>query len=117
MKISVTATLQLQKELDEVQRRCKERMLTAKDIQDILSGIPVPKIHLDGTKVHWDGSEKMPRAYKYTPQSTHFTAVNAGGKWYVVDLYRASCPNRVTKGEIEYSDRAKAWIIENASVL
>lgn len=119
MKINITALNKVQAELDNVQKRCSARTVMAVDIANILSKISVPKSRLSGTKVYWDGAEKFANAYKYKPgNSTHWKAENINGKWYVTDIYRSTCPNRSTfKGEIEYSDSAKEWIIENASLI
>ena len=117
-KINIAALDKLQAALDEVQKRCSARTVTAKEIADVLNGIKVPKKHLNGTKVHWDGAEKFPNAYRYTPESTHWTAENVNGRWYVTAIYRNTCPNRSTRrGEIEYSEAAKAWILEQASMI
>ena len=115
MKINIKDMEKLQDELNRVQNSCRERTLTAQDIVDILSGIKVPKSYLNGTGVFWYGSEKLPRSYKYTAQSTHFIAMNIKGKWYIIDIFRDTCPNRESKGEIAYSDAAKIWIIKQAS--
>lgn len=118
MKININAVDKVQAELDRVQNRCKTRTIMAADITKILNKIGVPKSKLSGTKIHWDGAEKFPSAYKYTPKSTHWEAENINGRWYVTDIYRSTCPNRSTfKGEIEYSDSAKEWIIKNASMI
>lgn len=118
MKINITAEEKLQKALDEVQSRCKVRVVTAKDIIETLNGIAVPKSRLNGTKVYWDGAERFPSSYKYTPESTHWTAENVHGRWYVTNIYRYICPNRRThSGKIEFSEDAKAWILSEASMI
>lgn len=119
MKININAVDKVQAELDRVQNRCKSRTIMATDITKILNKISVPKSRLSGTKVYWDGAEKFANAYKYKPgNSTHWEAENINGRWYVTDIYRSMCPNRSTfKGEIEYSDSAKEWIIKNASMI
>lgn len=118
MKINITSIEKLTKALDKAQDRAKARTITAQDIVDTLNGISVPKSRLNGTKVFWDGAEHFPNAYKYIPMSTHWTADNINGKWYVTDIFRATCPNRKTsQGEITFSDSAKEWILEQASKL
>ena len=107
MKIAIT----------EAEGRATARTITAAKIATILGNINVPKNRLNGTKVFYDGGEKLPSAYKWMPESTHFVAENISGKWYVTEIARAKCPNRQTRGRIEYSDAAKAWILENASTI
>lgn len=117
-KININATEKLQAALDEVQKRCTARTVTAKEIADVLNSIKVPKKYLDGTKVFWDGAEPFPNAYKYRPESTHWWAENIKGKWYVLGIERNTCPNKSTrKGVIDYSDAANAWILEKARLL
>lgn len=119
-KINIDNIEKLQTALDEVQARCTARTVTANNIAYILHEIDmsIPKTRLNGTKVHWDGAEKFPHAYKHTPESTHWWAENVNGRWYVTDIRRAACPNRVSrKGTIEYSEAAKAYIIEQNSML
>lgn len=116
MKINIANIEKLQAELDKVQDRCTARTVTAQQIVDTLNSISVPKCHLHGTTVHWDGAEKFPNAYKYTPDSTHWRAENVNGRWYITDICRDTCPNRTTRqGRIIFSESAKAWIIERES--
>ena len=118
MKINITNIEKLQAELDKVQKKCTARTVTAQEIVDTLNSIAVPKCHLHGTKVRWNGAEKFPHAYNYTPESTHWWAENINGKWYIVDIFRDTCPNRESKrGLISYSQDAKDWIIEQARYL
>lgn len=117
-RISITNIEKLQAALDEVQKRCSARTIKAQDIVDVLNEIKVPKKHLDGTKVYWDGAEKFPNAYKYRPESTHWWAENVKGRWYVLGIDRGTCPNRSSRrGEITFSEAAKAWILEQASAI
>lgn len=116
MKINIQNTDKLSKAIADAQGKATARTITAGGICHILDKIKVPKNRLNGTMVHYDGGEHFPNAYKYRPESTHWIAENINGKWYVVDIYRDTCPNRNGwSGEIKYSDPAKEWIIENMS--
>ena len=116
MKINITNIEKLNKAIQDSEGRATARTITADDIINVLNRIKVPKNKLNGTRVMWDGAEHFPNAYKYVPESTHWTAVNTNGRWYVVDIYRAACPNRSTRrGRIIYSEEAKEWIINKAS--
>ena len=118
MKINITNTEKLNKAIKEAEGKATARTTSAKEIVKTLESIRVPKSRLNGTKVFWDGAEHFPNAYKYRPESTHWVAENVNGRWYVIDICRATCPNRTNRrGEIAYSDDAKAWILEEASKL
>ena len=118
MKINIDNTEKLAVAIKEAEGRATARKIKAEDIQyilhDIEDGIAKKKLH--GTKVHYTGAEHFPNAYKYRPESTHWKAENINGKWYVTSIYRDTCPNRKTYDtEIEFSEEAKAAIIEKNS--
>lgn len=109
-------TVKINDAIKAAEGRATARTITAETIFSRLARIAVPKSRLDGTTVHYDGAEHFPSAYRYRPESTHFTAENKGGKWYLVDVWRDTCPNRYSHDTIvNYSESAKAWIIESAS--
>lgn len=103
--------------LTEVQVRCKARTIDIMDIERILGIVELncSKKALTGTKVVYDGGMKFTSAYKYTPESTHFSAEFNGKAWIVTDIYRDACPNRVTSCSVSYSDTAKQDIINKLS--
>lgn len=115
MKISITSLEKINAELDAVQARCTARCLDAKKIAFILSEIEkelkLPKIKLKGVRVDYSGAEKFPNAYKYAPESTHFSAVHTGREWQIVDIRRAECPNRLKACRVTLTDDAKAALI------
>ena len=115
MKINITNTKKLEEAIKKAEGRATARTLSIYTIMSNLNQIKVPKSRLDGTRVEYDGGQKFPNAYKYTPESTHFTAENVKGRWYVTNIWRDTCPNRNTSMYVEYSEAAKAWILEDAS--
>lgn len=122
MKINIEHAEKLEKAIKEAEGRATSRTVTVESIVDILNGITkkydIPKSKLHGTKVHYDGGEHFPNAYFKcgSPMSTHWTAENSHGKWYVTDIKRDYCPCRKTSsGYIEYSETAKESILEKAS--
>lgn len=117
MKILLTNAEKLAKAIKDAEGKATARTETTEHITDVLSTIKVPKVHLTGTKVYYDNGQTFPNAYKYRPESTHWTAECIKGKWYITDIFRATCPNRMSAGRIEYSEAAKRWIIDNASTL
>lgn len=116
MKINIDSEKLIQA-INEAQGKAKARTVKAEEIryilQEISEGIPKAKLH--GTVVNYDGAERFPNAYKYTPESTHWRAENIKGKWYITNIFRSKCPNRIKNTYIEYSEEAKQRIIENAS--
>lgn len=118
MKINIENKEKLAQAIKEAEGRSTARTITADKIQNILDAVSkgIAKTKLNGTKVFYDGAEHFPNAYKYRPESTHWSAENVKGKWYVTSISRGTCPNR--KGgntSIEYSETAKTAIIENMS--
>lgn len=116
-KINIQNIEKLAAAVDAAQSKAKMRTVTAADIVRTLGNIRIPKSRLSGTKVYWDGGEHFPNAYKWTPESTHWTAENVNGTWYVTDISRGRCPNRNSKGRIEFSEAAKEWIISAKEVI
>lgn len=117
-KINITNTEKLAAAIREAEGRATARTVTVADIINTLDRIKVPKSKLSGTKVHWSGGQKFPSAYKFRPDSTHWTAENVSGKWYVTNIWRDTCPNVSTySGIIQYSEAAKEWILEKASII
>ncbi len=108
----------LRKALEEAEGRATARTLTAAKICEILRGIeercPTKKA-LEGTVVRYDGGEHFPSAYKYTPESTHFTAEYKRGSWRITDIHRGVCPNRLSSGTIEFSEAAEDAILNELS--
>ena len=117
MKINIKNEEKLAAAIAEAEGRATARTVTVKEIRNILERVSegIPKAALHGTKVHYDGGEHFPNAYKYRPESTHWTAENVRGNWYITSIYRSTCPNRRRNTVVEYSDTAKEKIIENLS--
>ena len=117
MKIIITNTEKLATAIKEAEGRATARTITPNKIistlEDVSRGIPKALLH--GTMVEYTGAEHFPNAYKYRPESTHWSAENIKGKWYVTNIFRSVCPNRNDNTWVRYSDEAKQRIIENAS--
>ena len=118
---SETKMQQLQSELDEIQSRSKTRTISAADVANILSEVErslgISKKAMTGVTVFYSGAETFPRAYKYTPESTHFTAEYSGTSWRIVSIKRDACPNRTKNTEVVLTDEAKNAIIDAHSKL
>ena len=68
----------------------------------------------EGTKVHYDFRQHFPNAYKYQPESTHFTLVFTKGNWKLTEVRRGYCPNKNCSYayELMLSDTAKEAILD-----
>lgn len=117
MKINITNEEKLTQAIKEAEGRSTARTVKADDISYVLEKVSkgIPKAKLSGTIVRYDGAEHFPNAYKYRPESTHWVAENINGKWYVTSIFRGTCPNRNNNTTVEFSETAKAAIIEKAS--
>ena len=115
-RIVITNVEAIAEAIKTAEGKATARTLDVKKIQKILDGVSngSTKTAINGTKVHYDGAQHFPNAYKYRPESTHFTAENVRGKWYVTDIYRDTCPNRVKNTQVTYSEDAIKAILENA---
>lgn len=117
MKINIDNTEKLTAAIKEAEGKAIARTVEATQIQYTLHEIEagIAKKKMSGTRVHYTGAEHFPSSYKYRPESTHWIAENINGKWYVVDIYRDTCPNRSSwNTEIIYSETAKQAILEKA---
>ena len=97
MKINHTQK-QLDSMLETAQARCTARTITTeqictalKKVEDHLLTFSTKKDAI-GTVVTVDyWAAKFPKAYKYTPESTHFIAHLTDKGWKVTSLYRDTC--------------------------
>lgn len=97
MEIAITRKAELEKALDEVQRRCRARVTSAEKI------IEATKRIKDKSRLTYDELSKMeivvncaavgymPHSYHGIPESTHFTLRVINKKWYVTDIFRSDC--------------------------
>lgn len=104
----------LNDELDEVQKRCTARIITAEQICSILQSytndLRIPKGAMEGIEIEVNPcAQSFPRAYKFTPESTQFTAVYKRGSWRITDIRRDTC--RTWKIHAKLTDAAKEAIV------
>ena len=100
--------------------RARVRTISAADICKALVAVEdklgIPKRSLDGVEVEIDvNAQSFPSAYKGTPESTHFTAVNRSGKWTLTDIYRAPCSAPSKSAHVNLSDEARSAILDRMS--
>lgn len=61
-------------------------------LSDYQKRLNISKRALEGVIVHIDvNAQKFPNAYKFTPESTQFSAVMLKGKWRIYNICRAKC--------------------------
>ena len=122
-KIKLENAEAIQEAIKAAEGLATARTITAEEIREIctkveiVNGFHIPKKYLDGTRIHYNGGQKFPSAYKYTPNSTQFEAVFIKNSWYLISLKRDICPNSNTAGKITYSETAKQYILENIAKL
>ena len=100
--------------------RASVRQITPRKIvecvQEIEERLHISKRAMAGTSASVDyHAQKFPSAYRYVPESTHFTVEFNGKSWYLTAVARDTC--RTTKYHVTLSEAAKAAIIENAETL
>lgn len=106
--------------LDEVQKRAKVRTISAGDIVSALYVIEkllnISKKSMDGVSVTVDlNAQKFPSAYKYTPESTIFTAEYKRGQWRITDICRDTTKAPSNKAVVVHTDASRAAILERFS--
>lgn len=112
------ASEDLTKILDEVQRRCSARIITARNICWALARIggklDITKKAMDGVTVAVDlNAQNFPGKYKGTPYSTIFEARYKSGSWRITDIYRAETRAQSKGCTVSLTEEAKAAILAN----
>ena len=118
---SETHSKKLAEELDRVQARATARTITPDKVLYILGRVEkylgIPKKHLKGTRICYDGAQHFPSAYRFIPQSTYFCAEHNGKAWTITSIGRDTCPNRLDDVSITLSDTAKDALIKSRSTI
>lgn len=99
--MKITNLKKLEALIKEAEGRATARTITVDDVVDALAEA---EEHLDrlstkkdmiGTTVRVDvNAQRFPRAYNYTPESTHFEAEVTKSGWRVTKVYRAECTTK-----------------------
>lgn len=119
MKIRLTESNRekIESLLFSAQKRCTQRILTFNRIAEILDSVDqelsIPKTKMKGVSVVFTGAEKLPTAYRFTPESTHFDAIHDGSHWYITDLHRGVCPNRKGNVSVILTEDAKKALVDS----
>ena len=102
--------------INEVEKRCFVRTINAELICETIKGIEnrlhnLSKKALNGTSFGYDvNAQDFPRAYKYRPESTQFSAKHNGKEWVITDIWRGLCNKK--KCDITLSDTASEALFE-----
>lgn len=96
--IRITNAEKLSAMIQAAEGRATARTITPADIAEALDQVTERIMLLStrkdatGTKVEADpNAQTFPHAYKYTPESTHFTAELKSAGWTVTNVFRARC--------------------------
>jgi ribosomal protein S12 methylthiotransferase accessory factor YcaO len=96
--IKITNAAQLASMIEAAEGRATARTITPEDITEALEQINERILLLStrkdatGTTIEADpNAQQFPNAYKYTPESTHFTAELKAAGWKVTRVYRSRC--------------------------
>lgn len=97
-KIRITNTEKLPGMIQAAEGRATARTITPANIAEMLDTVTERILALStrkdatGTKITADcNAQHFPNAYKYIPESTHFTAVLKSTGWTVTSIYRDRC--------------------------
>ena len=82
--------------MDNAQGKATARTIGLDDFltatESIETTLNVPKKYMEGVIYSVDmNAQDFPHAYKYVPESTHFTLTYKNGTWRVSDIVRAQC--------------------------
>lgn len=117
-KAAYTATLApIEEAIKQAEGRATVRTITAAKLimtlADVEDKLGISKKSLQGIKVCADlNAQKLPNAYKWRAESTHFTAEYKSGNWVITDIRRDYLSQRNTEIEIVHTDASKAALIE-----
>lgn len=112
------AASELREIITRAEGRATARRLDVDDIMYALDSVPgcILKKHLPGCEIHCDpNARSFPNAYKYVPESTHFSVVRRPSGWYLTRVCRDTCGTH--RGRRVLTDGAKADIIAAAETL
>lgn len=108
--------------INEANGKCQVRTITETAIYEALiqyeRKLNIPKKYMDMIAVSVDiNAESYPSAYKYTPTSTKFTAMNIKGKWHITSIFRGDQGKTNHKYVSALTEEAANKIIERYKVM
>ena len=107
----------IQKTLDAVQGKCKERTITVDDIiysvKDIEDELKIAKKAMIGIKVESDQCcQNFPNAYKYTPYSTQYGMERTPSGWFLAWVERKPTKRSGNQYNLTLTEDAKKALVE-----
>lgn len=122
MNIKISNIDALTQAFDAAQHGCRQRTIGIDDIlstlQQVEDHLRIPKGKLDGVRMDANPcAQTFPRAYRYTPMSTQFSAVYKNRCWHITDIYRGKCGGPRSAVRIELTDAAREAVLEHASFI
>jgi hypothetical protein len=107
----------IQKALDAVQQKCKERTITVDDIiysvKDIQDNLKIAKKAMIGIKVESDQCcQNFPNAYKYTPYSTQYVMECTSTGWFLTWVDRKPTKRSGNQYNLTLTEDAKKALVE-----
>lgn len=119
IKINPSNSEKIDAAIRTAEGRASVRQISAKLIITVADGIAarlaIPKKAMVGIRVEADpNAQQFPNAYKYTPESTHFTMIYKPGGWYLTDIMRAPTKAPTRAYSVVLTDEAKQAIVERS---
>ena len=107
----------IQKAIDAVQWRCKERTITVDDIiysvKDVEDNLKIAKKAMIGVKVESDQCcQNFPNAYKYTPYSTQYGMERTSSGWFLTWVDRKPTKRSGNQYNLALTEAAKEALVE-----
>lgn len=106
--------------IKEAEGRATARTITADNITEALQHVGtrlgISKAAMDGITVTIDcNANDFPSSYKYTPQSTIFSAAYKRGSWRVTDIYRGKTHRFNNACFVQMTDACRNAILDRFS--
>ena len=113
------AATALTEAIEEAQKRCTARTIDAytvcRNLEEVERRLDLPKRALEGISVTVDpNAQDFPKAYKYTPESTVFSATYKSGSWKITEVTREKTAKLFQGTRVTLTDEAKAEVIARA---
>lgn len=110
----------IKKEIDKAEGRASARTILAEDMikacNYVEKKLGINKVDLVGVEINVDlNAQNFPRAYKYTPESTHFSAIYKKSGWYLMSVYRGWTRTRGNTYWVTLTEKAQAAVIKRNS--
>lgn len=115
-----TAESTVARMIEEAEGRAKVRRITYNEMLSILDKVEThvrrfsTRADMVGTKVFVDiNAQRFSKAYKYTPDSTHFNAVFTPNGWKITKVSRGTCGTHLF--DLELTEATKKHMADYVS--